>query len=95
MIPLNDHSFGMNRIKKRVKTYSHKVYKKMTVEQLEDRKAIICQRENPFYVDTVRAFRDRRMVYKDKTKQSNNRMPSDLTPPFDVKCGFVDVAVCD
>ena len=24
----------------------------------------MCQRENPFYVDTVRAFRDRRYEYK-------------------------------
>ena len=27
------------------------------------------QRENPFYVDTVRAFRDRRYEYKALTKQ--------------------------
>ena len=25
----------------------------------------MCQRENPFYVDTVLAFRDRRYVYKE------------------------------
>ena len=31
--------------------------------------ACVCQRENPFYVDTVRAFRDRRYVYKGLTKK--------------------------
>lgn len=31
--------------------------------------ATVCQRENPFFVDTVRAFRDRRYVYKGLTKQ--------------------------
>ena len=30
----------------------------------ELRTATTCQRENPFYVDTVRAFRDRRYEYK-------------------------------
>lgn len=30
--------------------------------------ATICQRENPFYVNTVRAFRDRRYEYKTQTK---------------------------
>ena len=29
----------------------------------------VCQRENPFFVDTVRAFRDRRYVYKGLTKK--------------------------
>jgi DNA polymerase epsilon subunit 1 len=33
-------------------------------EDVEERDACICQRENPFYVDTVRAFRDRRYIYK-------------------------------
>ena len=26
-------------------------------------------RENPFYIDTVKAFRDRRYVYKGRTKK--------------------------
>ena len=32
------------------------------------REAIICQRENPFYVDTVRSFRDRRYEFKGLAK---------------------------
>ena len=31
---------------------------------MQDREVIVCQRENPFYVDTVRSFRDRRYEYK-------------------------------
>ena len=49
---------------KRLGDYSRKVYKKMKDTKVENREAIICQRENPFYVDTVRRFRDRRYEYK-------------------------------
>ena len=34
----------------------------------EERTAGVCQRENSFYVDTVRAFRDRRYEYKGLNK---------------------------
>ena len=40
------------------------VYKKVKDTKVENREAIICQRENPFYIDTVRRFRDRRYEYK-------------------------------
>lgn len=36
--------------------------------RLENRKSTVCQKENSFYVDTVRAFRDRRYEYKGLTK---------------------------
>ena len=49
---------------KRLGDYSRKVYKKIKDTKVENREAIICQRENPFYVDTVRRFRDRRYEYK-------------------------------
>ena len=32
--------------------------------RLEEKVTTICQRENSFYVDTVRAFRDRRYEFK-------------------------------
>ncbi|SPQ99410.1 unnamed protein product (mitochondrion) [Plasmodiophora brassicae] len=48
----------------RVKAYSTKVYKKQYEESIETRSATICQRENPFYVNTVLNFRDRRYKYK-------------------------------
>lgn len=36
----------------------------MRVSKEETRSTMICQRENSFYVDTVRAFRDRRYEFK-------------------------------
>lgn len=55
-------------LKKRLTEYSRKVYKKAKVTVTEERTQTICQRENSFYVDTVRAFRDRRYEYKGLTK---------------------------
>ncbi|KAL0958719.1 hypothetical protein HGRIS_014049 [Hohenbuehelia grisea] len=49
---------------KRLGDYSRKVYKKTKDTKVETRESIVCQRENPFYVDTVRLFRDRRYTYK-------------------------------
>lgn len=55
--------------KARLKNYSQKVYKKSKITTEEDRTATVCMRENSFYVDTVRAFRDRRYEYKLETKK--------------------------
>lgn len=44
--------------------YCHKAYKKVRMSRQEIRNTMICQRENSFYVDTVRAFRDRRYEFK-------------------------------
>lgn len=56
-------------IKKRVKEYSTKVHRKQQITVEENRISTICQRENGFYVDTVRAFRDRRYTYKGLTRK--------------------------
>ncbi|MFT7808498.1 DNA polymerase epsilon catalytic subunit A isoform X1 [Arapaima gigas] len=50
--------------KKRLSDYCKKAYKKVHLTRLEERVTTICQRENSFYVDTVRAFRDRRYEFK-------------------------------
>jgi len=50
--------------KKRLVEYCRKAYKKAHVTKVETREQTVCQRENAFYVDTVRAFRDRRYEYK-------------------------------
>ncbi|KAL9963852.1 hypothetical protein ACROYT_G027403 [Oculina patagonica] len=50
--------------KKRLQDYCHKAYKRVRVSKEETRNTMICQRENSFYVDTVRAFRDRRYEFK-------------------------------
>ena len=55
-------------IKKRLSDYSKKIYHKIHETKTMEREAIICQRENPFYVDTVKDFRDRRYDFKGKQK---------------------------
>ena len=53
---------------KRISDYSRKVYHRVKSSKVVTREAIICQRENPFYVDTVRSFRDRRYEFKGLAK---------------------------
>ena len=60
-------------IKKRLQEYSKKIYHKIHETRTLEREAIICQRENPFYVDTVRDFRDRRYDFKGKQKAWKNK----------------------
>ncbi|GAM83279.1 hypothetical protein ANO11243_012650 [Dothideomycetidae sp. 11243] len=55
-------------VKKRLQDYSKKIYHKIHDARTLEREAIICQRENPFYVNTVRDFRDRRYDFKGKQK---------------------------
>ncbi|QSZ31190.1 hypothetical protein DSL72_000753 [Monilinia vaccinii-corymbosi] len=55
-------------IRKRLQIYSQKIYHKIHEQTTIEREAIICQRENPFYIDTVKDFRDRRYDYKGKQK---------------------------
>lgn len=46
-------------LKARLKLYSAKAHKRVKDTTEEDREATVCQRENPFYVNTVKLFRDR------------------------------------
>ncbi|RDW77291.1 DNA polymerase epsilon [Coleophoma cylindrospora] len=55
-------------IRKRLQIYSQKIYHKIHDSKTIEREAIICQRENPFYIDTVKDFRDRRYDYKGQHK---------------------------
>jgi len=58
------------RLKTRLKNFCQKVYKRVLDRPWEEtRTAGVCMREDSFYVDTVRAFRDRRYVYKRETKE--------------------------
>ena len=59
---------------KNVRSYSSKAYKRVKSPVNEDRTDIVCQRENPFYIDTVRAFRDRRYEFKDATKNWKGKL---------------------
>ncbi|XP_068619039.1 DNA polymerase epsilon catalytic subunit 1 [Battus philenor] len=56
--------------KKRLADYCKVAYKKTKVTRTEVRTTTVCQKENSFYVDTVRAFRDRRYEYKALNKQA-------------------------
>ncbi|RFU26627.1 hypothetical protein B7463_g9716, partial [Scytalidium lignicola] len=55
-------------VRKRLQLFSQKIYHKIHDSTTIEREAIICQRENPFYINTVRDFRDRRYDYKGKQK---------------------------
>lgn len=57
-------------LKKRLQSYSQSVYKRVHDPPItENRTAYVCMRENPFYVNTVRDFRNRRYEYKGKVKE--------------------------
>lgn len=63
-------------VKRRLQEYSKKIYHKIHETKTVEREAIICQRENPFYVDTVRNFRDRRYDFKGKQKAWKSKTES-------------------
>ncbi|KAL7059051.1 hypothetical protein AAHC03_013201 [Spirometra sp. Aus1] len=54
--------------KKRLNDFCRRAYKRIHTTRTEERVAMVCQRENSFYVDTVRSFRDRRYKFKGLTK---------------------------
>ncbi|GAB2214864.1 hypothetical protein Drorol1_Dr00019229 [Drosera rotundifolia] len=57
------------KLKERLRIYCQKAYKRVLDKPVtEVREAGICMRENSFYVDTVRSFRDRRYEYKGLNK---------------------------
>ncbi|XP_022256094.1 DNA polymerase epsilon catalytic subunit A-like, partial [Limulus polyphemus] len=60
--------------KKRLSDYCRKAYKKVHMTRTEIRYTTICQRENSFYVDTVRAFRDRRYEFKGLLKVAKKKV---------------------
>lgn len=60
--------------KKRLSEYCRKAYKKTHVTKIEVRESTICQQENSFYVDTVRAFRDRRYEFKGLLKVAKKKV---------------------
>ncbi|KOC70592.1 DNA polymerase epsilon catalytic subunit A [Habropoda laboriosa] len=65
--------------KKRLTEYCKKAYKKVKISSMEERTQTICQKENSFYVDTVRAFRDRRYEYKALTKAAKQQVAAAIT----------------
>ncbi|EFN88114.1 DNA polymerase epsilon catalytic subunit A isoform X1 [Harpegnathos saltator] len=65
--------------KTRLTEYCKKAYKKVKITRTEERTQTICQKENSFYVDTVRAFRDRRYEYKALTKVAKRQVAAAVT----------------
>ncbi|ETS61130.1 hypothetical protein PaG_05080 [Moesziomyces aphidis] len=72
---------------KRLGDYSRKVYRKTHETKTVIREAVICQRENPFYINTVRDFRDRRYEYKGlhKTWKKNLDKADSLNDTMEAK----------
>ncbi|CAD5218192.1 unnamed protein product [Bursaphelenchus okinawaensis] len=60
--------------KKRIDEFCRRAHGKIHTAREEKRTTRICQRENSFYVDTVRAFRDRRYDYKALLKKAKNQL---------------------
>lgn len=65
--------------KKRLGDYCRKTYKKSKITRIDNKESIICQKENSFYVDTVRSFRDRRYDYKMLTKKAKAEVAQAMT----------------
>ncbi|KAF8298815.1 putative DNA polymerase epsilon catalytic subunit [Trypanosoma cruzi] len=63
-----------NLLKRRLAEYSRKAYGKIHESREILRTDVVCQRENSFYVDTVRLFRDRRYEYKAALKTWKKRL---------------------
>ncbi|KAL0266116.1 UNVERIFIED_CONTAM: hypothetical protein PYX00_011832 [Menopon gallinae] len=54
--------------KKRLAKYSQKIYRRSYVVETSTQSNVVCQREIPFYLDTVLKFRDQRYNYKKLSK---------------------------
>lgn len=63
-------------VSSRLKEYSRNAFRKTKITEEITRKDIVCMRENDFYVETVRRFRDRRYDYKKMTKTWKKKVGS-------------------
>ncbi|KAG5492322.1 hypothetical protein GH5_01239 [Leishmania sp. Ghana 2012 LV757] len=70
---LNENT-QFNMLKRRLSEYSRKAYGKIHETREVMRSNVVCQRENSFYVDTVRLFRDRRYEYKAALKKWKKKL---------------------
>lgn len=60
--------FSGIELKPAIKKHCQREYKSVHTNVVEQKENTVCMRENPFYVDTIREFRDRRNKYKADTK---------------------------
>lgn len=75
-----NESTQFNMLKRRLTEYSRKAYGKIHETREITRTNVVCQRENSFYVDTVRLFRDRRYEYKVALKNWKTRLDAATDP---------------
>jgi DNA polymerase epsilon subunit 1 len=73
----------MKKLKDRVKEYCKRAYNTVHLTKVEVKSDTVCMRENSFYVDTVRAFRDRRYEFKNLVKVEKKK--------FDTAAGKSDL----
>ena len=73
--------------KKRLQEYCRKAYKKIHITREELKETTVCQRENSFYVDTVRDFRDRRYELKGDHKLWKKKLAAaqESKDPIEIK----------
>ena len=64
-------------VSSRLKQYSKNAYKKTKVTEEITRTDTVCMRENDFYVDTVRQFRDKRYELKKLTKKWGQKVKAE------------------
>ena len=74
----NEEDQNREKVKSRVKEYCKRVYNQIKSTKEEKRQETVCMRENSFYVDTVRDFRDRRYEYKNLVKVSKGKFDSSM-----------------
>eukprot|EP00917_Polyrhabdina_sp_WS-2016_P013570 GHVP01029742.1.p1 GENE.GHVP01029742.1~~GHVP01029742.1.p1 ORF type:complete len:1499 (+),score=286.83 GHVP01029742.1:49-4497(+) len=53
---------------KKLEKYTKNTYRKAKIKEIIEKTETVCMREDPFYIDTVRLFRDKRYVYKNLLK---------------------------
>ncbi|EJW05242.1 hypothetical protein EDEG_00707 [Edhazardia aedis USNM 41457] len=53
-------------LKERILNHSKNIYRKTNLTEIIDMQNIVCQRDEPFYVEVVKNFRDKRYEYKCK-----------------------------
>eukprot|EP00529_Nitzschia_sp_RCC80_P002741 CAMPEP_0113444100 /NCGR_PEP_ID=MMETSP0014_2-20120614/2493_1 /TAXON_ID=2857 /ORGANISM="Nitzschia sp." /LENGTH=1934 /DNA_ID=CAMNT_0000335103 /DNA_START=203 /DNA_END=6003 /DNA_ORIENTATION=- /assembly_acc=CAM_ASM_000159 len=70
-LPTNEQE---KMIAARLKEYSRNAYRRTKITEEVTIKDTVCMRENDFYVETVRRFRDRRYDYKKMTKTWKNKI---------------------
>lgn len=66
-------------LRDKIISYSKEVKRHKHVEEVV-KEAIVCQRENPFYIDTVQSFKNRRIDYKRQSKKYESEARAESNP---------------